>query len=493
MNRSVGPYVLVEPLGEGALGKVYRAERDGRAYVVKIVAVADGDLGARLVEREAKVAARLVDHPGCARVIEVGRTDDSLYLVREYVPGRPLAHILGERRRLPVREAVDIAVAILEAAGAAHRAGVVHRDLKPENVLMADDGRVLVLDFGVAHLTQPAGGGTISLSAGGTVVGTPEYLAPEQALGETIDGRADVYAVGVMLYEMLAGRRPVEGANLGELISAHLLQSPASLRAAAPDVAIPAPVEAAVLRALAKRRDDRFADADAFAAALREAAAGRAETVKVAAVPVPKAPVAAATDPATAPLARAAPPEPPPLAPVAAAPPRRRGAVVAVVVGVAAAAAGVLALRRPDAAPPAVREDIAPAVGAIRAAVRKGDVAGARATAETLARRRPDDAAAFAVLGDVLFAQGDKERALAAYRAAVRMDRSVGASEEVLANLRATFADPVHGDAAFSLAEDIGPPARAIIRDVAVTTTSGKVKRRAADALAKIDGPHGPP
>src|SRR5262249_26054112 len=116
VDRSVGPYALVEPLGEGALGTVYRAERDGRPYVVKVVTLAEDGLGARLVEREAKAAARL-DHPGCARVIEVGRAGDVLYLVREFVPGRTLGAILAERGRLPAREAVDIAAGVLEAAG----------------------------------------------------------------------------------------------------------------------------------------------------------------------------------------------------------------------------------------------------------------------------------------------------------------------------------------------------------------------------------------
>ena len=524
MLRAVGPYQLVERLGEGAVGAVYRAERDGHAYIVKVVAMKESDVAARLLERESRAAQRLA-HPGCARVIELGRDGDLLYLVREYVPGQTLGAVLAAKGRLPVLEAVDVAARVLEAVGSAHHAGVIHRDLKPENVLCADDGRVLVLDFGIAYLVHPGGNPSISLSAGGAVLGTPEYIAPEQVLGETVDGRADLYAVGVLLYEMLSGRRPLEGASVGELLSAHILREPTPLSVAAPHV--PPLLSEAVMRALAKRRDDRFPDAEAFRGALSNLARPpRSTTNRTAVAPPPtRSPAPAPVDVVvaelgTAPLApppraggglidesRPQLPQAPPAArasaPLATRPRRSRALVVLVAGAAAVFAAGGVALlllgRGPGApAPPpssssskASDTPVGIELRGVRAALQKGDLARARAQAETLARQRPTDAETFHVLGDVLFQQAEKERALAAYREAVRMNPTVGASQELLANLRATFSDPVHGEAAFRLAEDIGAPARAVIRDAAATTTNGKVKRRAADALAKIDAPEG--
>jgi hypothetical protein len=292
-----------------------------------------------------------------------------------------------------------------------------------------------------------------------------EYAAPEVNLGESVDARATVYAVGVRLYELLAGRRPFEGRSRGEIVSAHLLKEPAPLDA---DPAL----AAVVMKALAKKRDERWESPAAMRVALEGLAlpddAAAPEPAPAEAEP-PRAP-----EPTRRIEAQASRPE------VASAlEPPRRGRVALVAGG----ALLLLALgwaflrpeRRPDGGPTEVE-----------AAMQRGDLGAARAEAERRAKDHPHDGGAFAGLGHVLFAQGEKERALAAYREAFHLDRAVGASPELLANLRATFADPVHGEAAFRLTEAIGGPAESILSDLAAGTSDARLKRRAAEAMGRI-------
>jgi predicted Ser/Thr protein kinase len=201
----LGPYEIVDELGRGGGGIVYLAEdrRLGRRVALKLVAAgADPELRDRL-RREARAAATIA-HPSVATIYALEEFDDQLFIVSEYVRGRTLRAALAEGP-LPRERALAIAREIAQALRAAHQAGVIHRDLKPENVLLSDSGTVKVVDFGIARVT---GDGVTQLTAHGALIGTPAYMAPEQLLGTPADARADIYAFGIVLSEMIAGRHP---------------------------------------------------------------------------------------------------------------------------------------------------------------------------------------------------------------------------------------------------------------------------------------------
>ena len=256
-------YRLGEVLGRGGMGVVHRATHVGlgREVALKIVPPGIGEASATIrFEREARNSARLA-HPGCVRVLDVGTTPDGhRFLAMELLEGPTLRERLGEGK-LPARQAVAIAVALLDALDHAHARGVVHRDVKPENVLLVAGAPVLI-DFGLSWAL-----GDARVTRRGTTVGSPSYLAPERALGEDGDHRADLYAVGVILYEMLAGRRPFAADTAIELAAMHAHHEPPLLPIAAPGV--PLALAAIVHRALAKAPDARYPSA----AAMREALA----------------------------------------------------------------------------------------------------------------------------------------------------------------------------------------------------------------------------
>ncbi len=271
-----GKYRIEAPLGKGGMGSVYRARRllIGDQVALKILQpdwVSDPEMLERF-RREAQTAARL-KHPNVVTIHDFGRTaDGQVYLVMELVEGRNLREVMRGREPLDA----DFIAEVLEQIGAAldesHRHGIVHRDLKPENILLtegATDWRVKLLDFGIAHW-RDLKPGAATLTQTGAVLGTPRYMSPEQCLGQEIDGRSDVYALGIMLFEMLTGVAPFNSPMPSVLIAQHLYNEPPSLRALNPDIA-PA-IEQIVLQALSKQREARQPTAGAlarqFAAAL---------------------------------------------------------------------------------------------------------------------------------------------------------------------------------------------------------------------------------
>jgi len=205
-------------------------------------------------KREEEVGQAL-DHPAVMKVLP----DDSRsshYMVMEWVNGRLLRHILRELKPLPQERALRIAIAVCDALDYIHRNGVVHRDLKPENVLVTPDGRLVVTDFGVAFM---AGARRLTWRWFSTALGTPDYMSPEQIQGKRGDARTDVYAIGVMLYEMLAGRVPWEGDNALSVMSQHLNAPVPALHELNP--AVPPPIEGIVRKCLRKIPDERYEDA----------------------------------------------------------------------------------------------------------------------------------------------------------------------------------------------------------------------------------------
>ncbi|MBK9035827.1 MAG: serine/threonine protein kinase [Myxococcales bacterium] len=269
-------------LGHGGMGAVYAVEAsDGRRFAMKTALpdLDDGGEAARRLAREAN-ALQLLEHPNIVGAIELVVDGGRLYLVVELIEGRPLS-ALGVDGALPPRRALVLTRQLLDAIEHAHGRGVVHRDLKPDNVLVtavgpADDpfDRVKVLDFGLVKLLDDAAAivGGDRLTRTGIAFGTPAYMAPEAALGRAIDRRVDLYAVGVILFELVTGRLPFVGDDALTLLRAHVGQAPPRLA----DVVGPAPwctpaFEALVAGALAKAPADRFASATIMRACLDDA------------------------------------------------------------------------------------------------------------------------------------------------------------------------------------------------------------------------------
>jgi serine/threonine-protein kinase len=247
-GAAIGPYQIVRQLGAGGMGVVWLAEdtRLNRRVALKTVKTADADTteGRQRLMREARAAAAL-NHPHIATVHDVLDVDGKVIVVFEYVEGDTLAARL-QRGAMSVAEAVEVAWQLADALAAAHAQGVIHRDLKPSNVVLGPDGRAKVLDFGIARLV-PAGAdlsASVPGTIGGGLVGTPGYAAPEQYLSRNVDGRADLYALGVMLFEMVAGRRPFPGTDAVALATSVLRDEAPKLTSNGPWV--PQPLEALV-------------------------------------------------------------------------------------------------------------------------------------------------------------------------------------------------------------------------------------------------------
>src|SRR4051812_1017438 len=264
----VGAYEIIGPLGAGGMGVVYVAAdtRLGRRVAIKALpdsAVADPERRRRFMQ-EARAASAL-NHPNIAHVYDLLEEGGSHALVMELVEGTTLAQIIA-RGPLPIPRALEYGVQITAALEAAHAAGIVHRDIKPANIMVDRDGRVKVLDFGLAKLAeQPAGEHDATTTSAGTrlgmILGTAAYMSPEQAEGRAVDARSDLFSFGAVLYEMLAGRRPFTG-------DSDLARLTAILRAAPEPLHVPKEVAAIVQRALQKTPDARYADAAAMRADL---------------------------------------------------------------------------------------------------------------------------------------------------------------------------------------------------------------------------------
>jgi serine/threonine-protein kinase len=287
-NRlAIGRYVVLDPLGRGSMGRVYRARHRllDRIVALKVIdssRVQQGEAVARFL-REMRLVGRL-DHPNVVRALDADRIGNIPFIVLEYVPGRDLGRILASSGPLSPAEVVNLGVQAASGLAHAHLHGVIHRDVKPSNLLLGDDGRLRVLDLGLGTLMEPGSDDQGEFAtAAGVVVGTVEYVSPEQAAGLPVDGRGDLYSLGCTLYHLLAGEVPFPGGSKVERLARRIQGRPVPLANLRPD--LPARLLEVMDRAMANRPGDRYLDGLEFAAALRPFAAMEGWTSSVTTTP----------------------------------------------------------------------------------------------------------------------------------------------------------------------------------------------------------------
>jgi eukaryotic-like serine/threonine-protein kinase len=267
-GQRIGRYRIVRPIGAGGMGEVYLAhdmelERDIALKILGPELIGDSQRMQRFIQ-EAKTASAL-NHPNIITIYEVGQLEGTRFIVTEYIKGETLRRRM-KRGPLQLQECFEIAVQIASALAAAHEAKVVHRDIKPENVMLRPDGLAKVLDFGLAKLTEKTGTGQVFDSnvatrmqintAPGMVLGTFNYMSPEQARGKEVDARTDIWSFGVVLYEMITGRLPFNGETTSDVMAALLKSEPEQITAYAPDT--PSELQRITRKALRKERDERY-------------------------------------------------------------------------------------------------------------------------------------------------------------------------------------------------------------------------------------------
>jgi serine/threonine-protein kinase len=269
-----GRYQVGRRLGEGGMSYVYRAHEveSGAAVAVKILLprLSRDPAAVERLRREATIATRL-SHPNVCPILRLGEADRMIYLVMPYLEGEPLSDHETRRGPFPVAEAIPLLVQVCQGLQHAHDLHIIHRDLKPENVMLVPEGdsdadeprfQAVVMDFGLAK-ERRAGPEVAKLTATGIVLGTPEFMSPEQIRGKPLDGRSDVYALGVLAFEMFTGQLPFPGKSAQETMIARLRGSPAKLRDVRPE--LPAKLEAIILRCLAIDPAERFQTMDELA------------------------------------------------------------------------------------------------------------------------------------------------------------------------------------------------------------------------------------
>jgi serine/threonine protein kinase len=263
IGTTVGKYRIVDRLGRGGMGTVYKAvdQTLDREVAIKVLNpdLTDPDVLKRF-RGEAVTLARL-NHPGIATIFELHHQQDDVLMVMEFVRGETFHDLSDRLGSIAPPQAAHLCMQVLDALGHAHRAGVVHRDLKPANLMITEGGAVKVMDFGIARVL-----GSEHFTHGGYMMGTPAYMAPEQVLGRAIDGRADLYSVGVVLYRLLSGRLPFTADTAISMVQMQISEPPTPILSFRPD--LPAWCVSIVERALAKSPSDRFQSAEEFRAGL---------------------------------------------------------------------------------------------------------------------------------------------------------------------------------------------------------------------------------
>lgn len=261
-----GRYEIIKEVGKGAMGVVYQAHdpQIDRMVALKVLRrdrVTSEDLVKRFL-KEAKAIGRL-SHPNIVTVYDVGHDHDTIYIAMEFLEGTPLNQMITQGR-LGLENIVDLGVQMAEAVDYAHQKGIVHRDVKPTNIIVTSNGQVKITDFGIARIEDPT---APQQTQAGEILGTPVYMSPEQVMGKTVDGRSDLYSLGVILYELATGKRPFGGDNLAAIFRAITQDDPAD--PATVDPAISPVLSRLILKSLDKACDGRFQTGKAMAQALK--------------------------------------------------------------------------------------------------------------------------------------------------------------------------------------------------------------------------------
>ena len=292
LAKRIGKYPVIREIGKGAMGTVFEGfdPDTGEKVAIKILraehlADSAADSASARFEREAQATRRL-RHPNIVDVREYGEQGRIKFIAMEFLDGRELRQLMRERGRFALDDAVFVLLQLLDALGHSHEHGVVHRDIKPSNVMVLDGLHIKVMDFGIARIESAA------FTQIGTLLGTPSYMSPEQMRGDPADGRADLWAAGVMLYEMLVGRSPFAARSSFEVIQGAIGMDPAPVSSLVPG--LPTSIDAVLRRALARRHEDRFQAAGDFARELMKVAAATADAVDLELAFEPAAPGASA-------------------------------------------------------------------------------------------------------------------------------------------------------------------------------------------------------
>ncbi len=494
-------YRLLASIGEGGMGAVYRAEHILMKKVValKLLHAEMGQMeeAGRRFEREAQSASRL-NHLHIVSVTDFGRNHTGeLFLVMEFVDGQSLADAIDEGR-LSVTRACRLTGQILSALEHAHEQKVVHRDLKPANVMLVQTsdprlGEVAkILDFGIAKITESAEGEQ-PLTKGVMIFGTPSYMSPEQATGQDVDARADLYSCGVMLYEMLTGRKPFHSDDLVKLMAMQVTAPPPPLSSVAPDAGIPEAVQAVVMRALEKDRERRFASAREFRVALETAelarspvlpwrsrlgswrdGVGRARQVLservrdiLARMRELKARLPRRLQPWALPTLLA---------------------LLALLIGTwGYSCRKGAAPRLPPPTPKPVAQEMKSPIKEIEEAMTKARLAEARVLIMQQISVHPDVARVRYLLGNLEFAEKNPVAGLQAYEEALRLDAGLRGDAALLVNVRGLLTDKRLAQAALDLLiKQIGVPARATLAQLASEDRRGEFRRAARDACESL-------
>ena len=257
LNKTIGRYEIKEMIGEGAMAKVYRAfdpeiNRSVAFKVLKEDHCVDEEYLSRFL-REAKAAGAL-SHSGIVTVYDVGKLEKSPYIMMELLDGCDLGEVLKNNKKLPLKQTLIIALQLAKSLDYAHKSGIVHRDVKPDNIIVLPDGEsIKVADFGIARMNE---GEEAQKTQVGSVLGTPRYMSPEQALGDPVDGRSDLFSVGTIMYEMLSGNKAFDAGNMATLMIQIAQKQPEPLKTLCPE--IPAGVRQIIHKLLQKSPDKRF-------------------------------------------------------------------------------------------------------------------------------------------------------------------------------------------------------------------------------------------
>lgn len=502
-------YRVQARIGEGGMGLVYRAEH---IHMKKIVALkllhremGEREEAVRRFEREAQSASRL-SHPSIVAVTDFGKAQSGeLFLVMEYVAGESLAAALEREGRFPLRRALEIVRMVLRGLAHAHAAGVIHRDLKPPNImLVATPGLpgaqgVKILDFGIAKMSSESvsetdGAGPTALTQIGMIFGTPSYMSPEQATGQDTDGRVDIYACGVILYEMLAGRKPFVADDLVKIMALQVTAPPPPFAKTAPDAHVPAAIETVVRRALEKDRARRYQSAQEFLNALDEAER-RATAL---------ATLGAAARRARGQLGRELVAQTQRgrdwAAAVSRDPQRRRRALAVggVVLGLIVLPILFSAVfggrdaetaRRGPLAPKPVEPALVTTLNRAETALSQGKLTEARVLLLQQLSEHPNEGRVRLMLGTLDFAEKKPAEGLASYEEALRLDPGLRGDAALVFNVRSLLDAPDRRQARAALdflVDRVGKPAEATIAQRASEDKRVDVRRKCRDACKEI-------